>query len=142
MGVTVESKNYSMDLGYIGFNRLRQKVADLTADDIAQHYRNLKDGMYLFGDAKNEFFRQYNRRISELDEKYNGKFNYVLDFLYASDCEAEIPWDVCVKIYEVIKDYDDDIIYGYSGRQNGAKFEDFKKIVKDCIDNKCDMTWF
>ena len=29
MGVTIESPNYSIDLGSAGFNRLRQKVADL-----------------------------------------------------------------------------------------------------------------
>ncbi|MFR6158364.1 MAG: hypothetical protein ACLUJV_02420 [Blautia producta] len=30
MGVTISSKNHSIDLGYGGFMRLRQKVAELT----------------------------------------------------------------------------------------------------------------
>ena len=34
MGITVRSKNYSIDLGYTGFLRLRTKVAELTAPDI------------------------------------------------------------------------------------------------------------
>lgn len=50
MGVTIESPNYSIDLGPAGFNRLRQKVADLTATDIAEHYSKLTDGMFLVGD--------------------------------------------------------------------------------------------
>lgn len=41
MGVTVKSKNYSIDLGYGGFNKLRTKVAELTGDEIGQHYRKL-----------------------------------------------------------------------------------------------------
>jgi hypothetical protein len=52
-----------------------------------------------------------------------------------------MPWEVCEKIYEVIKDYDDNVLYGYAGRPDCAKFKDFKKIVKDCVDNKCSMTW-
>lgn len=66
----------------------------------------------------------------------------VIYFLYASDCEAEMPVEVCEKIYEVIKDYDDDLLYGYSGRADCAMFKDFKDLVKDCIDNKCSMEWW
>lgn len=33
MGVTIESPNYSIDLGPAGFNRLRQKVADLKVNN-------------------------------------------------------------------------------------------------------------
>lgn len=81
MGVTVNSKNYSIDLGYIGFNNLRTKVAEISVED-------------------------------------------------------------CKAIWEVIKDYDTNVLYGYVGRPDCAKFKDFKNIVKDCIDNNCNMEWF
>lgn len=48
MGITVRSKNYSIDLGGTGFLRLRTKVAELTAPDIFLHYRRLLDGRSLF----------------------------------------------------------------------------------------------
>lgn len=48
MGITVRSKNYSIDLGCTGFLRLRTKVAELTAPDIFLHYRRLLDGRSLF----------------------------------------------------------------------------------------------
>ena len=38
MGVTIESQNRSIDLGYGGFRNLRMKVAELTAQDIYEHY--------------------------------------------------------------------------------------------------------
>ena len=41
-----------------------------------------------------------------------------------------------------IKDYDDDILYGYAGRKDCAKFADFKKIVKDGIDSGDGFSWF
>lgn len=30
---------------------------------------------------------------------------------------------------------------GYIGRPDCAKFRDFKAILQDCADNKCDMIW-
>jgi hypothetical protein len=141
MGVTICSKNKSIDLGYFGFNFLRTKVADLAGEDIGEHYRKLNTAPY-FGEEKRErFFEEYNKKTNELDEKYKGEMNCVLHFIYASDCDAEMGPDVCEKIYETIKDYDDDVLYGYSGRLDCAKFKDFKEIVRDCIENNCSMTW-
>lgn len=142
MGVTIESENCSIDLGYGGFNNLRTKVAELTAQDIGEHYKRLSDGMWLIGDSRKAFFEKYDRRISELSEIHNGEKDRILHFLYASDCDGEMPVEICKDIYEVIKDYDDDILYGYCGRPDCAKFKDFKAIVKDCIDNNCSMRWF
>lgn len=56
MGVTIESKNCSIDLGYGGFKALRTKVAELTAPDIYEHYKILETGMMLFGTVRQSFF--------------------------------------------------------------------------------------
>jgi hypothetical protein len=48
----------------------------------------------------------------------------------------------CKSIWEIIKDYNDDICYGYAGRSDCAKFSDFKDIVKDCIDKCVEMEWW
>ena len=62
MGITVRSKNYSIDLGYTGFLRLRTKVAELTAPDIFLHYRRLLDGRSLLLEAdRKKFYEEYNR---------------------------------------------------------------------------------
>lgn len=143
MGVTIESKNCSINLGYGGFKALRTKVAELTAPDIYEHYKKLEKGMMLFDTEKREaFFEDYNAKIQQLSEKYQGQKNGVLNFLYASDCSGEMDVKHCKSIYEVVKDYDDDICYGYCGRPDCAMFKDFKDIVKDCIDNNCNMKWF
>ena len=140
MGVTIESKNYSIDMGCGGFNRLRVKVAGLTGKEIGEHYEELDKGMFLYGTQREDFFEKYNKKISELEEKFKIPHG-ILDFLYASDCEGKATPKKCKQIYEVIKDYDDDILYGYCGKSDCAKFKDFKEIVKDCIDNKCSMKW-
>lgn len=140
MGVTIESKNRAIDLGYGGFMCLRTKVAELAAPDIFEHYKKLDEG--LRSPNRKAFFNDYNAKIAELDKKYNGKMSDILDFLYESDCSAEMNADHCRSIYEVIKDYDDDVLYGYSGRKDCAKFADFKKIVKDGIDSGDGFIWF
>ena len=128
MGVTIESKNHYIDLGYGGFMCLRTKVAELAAPDIFKHYKKSMDGMRLYDENERKaFYESYNAKIEELDKKYNGKMSDVLDFLYESDCSAEMDVSHCRSIYEVIKDYDDDILYGYTGRKDCAKFADFKK---------------
>ena len=142
MGVTIESKNHSIDLGGWGFICLRTKVAELAAPDICEHYKKSMDGMRLYdADERKAFYESYNAKIAELDKKYKGKMSDILDFLYESDCDAEMDADHCRSIYEVIKDYDDNILYGYAGRKDCAKFADFKKIVKDGIDSGDGFSW-
>ena len=142
MGVTIESKNHSIDLGGWGFICLRTKVAELAAPDICEHYKKSMDGMRLYDEDKRKaFYESYNAKIAELDKKYEGKMSDILDFLYESDCDAEMDADHCRSIYEVIKNYDDDILYGYAGRKDCAKFADFKKIVKDGIDSGDGFSW-
>ena len=143
MGITIESKNRAIDLGYVGFRMLRVKVAELTAPDIFEHYKKSMDGMQMYDeDERKAFYESYNAKTDELDRKYNGKMSDVLDFLYESDCGAEMDADHCRSIYEVIKNYDDDILYGYSGKKDCAKFADFKAIVKDGIDSGDGFIWF
>lgn len=142
MGITLDSKNCSIDLGYSGFNNLRTKVAELTAPDIHEHYKKLAEGMFLIGTTKEKFFKDYNAEIQRLSEKYNEEKDNILDFLYASDCDGEMDVEHCKSIYDVIKDYDDDIRYGYCGRPDCAMFRDFKALVKDCIDTNTPMNWF
>lgn len=142
MGVTIDSKNKSIDLGYGGFNLLRTKISELTNTDIAEHYKELDKGSFLLGeDKRKEFFKKYDAETDRIDKKYDCKYNSILHFLYASDCESTMEVDVCKDLYEIIKDYDDDIAYGYTGRSDCAMFKDFKELVKDCIDNNESMEW-
>lgn len=89
-----------------------------------------------------KFFDAYNQKIQELDEKYDGKYTYVLDFLYASDCDASMNLEHCKSIYDIIKEYDDKVCYGYIGRPDCAMFSDFKEVIKDAIESGEGIEWF
>lgn len=142
MGLTIESKNCSIDMGAFGFDRLRTKVAELAGKDIGELYVKGKEGLKLWDEERTKFFEEYDKKVNELDKNYNYEMHNVLYFLYAPDIKAEMPVDVCKKLYEVIKDYDDNVVYGYFGRPDCAMFKDFKELVKDCIDNNCSMEWW
>lgn len=141
MGVTISSSNHSIDLGCGGFNQLRTTVAKLTEPDIYEHYMALNKGFNLYGEERKNFFENYDKKIEELNEKYENKYLDVLQFLYASDSEGVMDPHHCQSIYDVIKDYDDNVLYGYIGRPDCARFRDFKEIVKECIDTETDMEW-
>jgi len=128
-------------MGYAGFNRLRTKVAELTGPEIWEHYKKLNQAIFLDGEKREAFFNEYDIEISRLEEIYHIPHG-VLDFLYASDGSGNISFDKCKEIWEVIKNYDDHLLYGYVGRKDCAKFKDFKEIVKDCMINKSSMEWY
>lgn len=140
MGITLESKNFSADMGYGGFFRFRKKVAVLSNEEFGEHYENLDEGTFLFGDTKTAFFEKYDAKTKELI-KLNVITPEIANFCYQSDCEGSIDQRQAKQIYENIKDYDDDICYGYAGRSDCAMFSDLKNIFKDCAENGKKIKW-
>ena len=51
----------------------------------------------------------------------------IVDFCLQSDCEGSIRYGACKELLKVIGNYDDNICYGYAGREDCAMFRDFKK---------------
>lgn len=64
------------------------------------------------------------------------------EFLYTNDCEGEADAEHCKAVYGIIKDYDDDICYGYCGRSDCAMFKDFKQLIKDGADTGTGIEWY
>lgn len=132
MGITISSKRYSCDMGYGGFGRFRNTVAEKTSDDFYKHYMRLSDPdvMCMFGEASKEFFEKYNvDTLKYIDE--NKVTVEVANFLFQCDCEGKIDRKQAKQIYELIKECDDNIVFGYIGREDCAKMADMKKIFSD-----------
>ena len=119
-------------MGYFGFARFRNIVAENVCDKFYKHYLLLRstDAMFLIGDARKEYFEKYDAITKEFVEK--GEVSKeVANFLYQSDCEGSIDRIQAKQIYELIKDCDDEIIFGYIGRKDCAKMSDMKNIFSD-----------
>ena len=121
-----------MDLGYIGFNRLRHKIAELAGEPFFNHYTKLDDLM--FSD-----FLTFDLETERLIR--SGKVSpHVIVFCLQSDCDGYVTWRTCRKLLKIIGDYDDELAYGYAARPNSG-FKDFKRILEDCVKRKCSMRW-
>lgn len=146
MGITISCKKTgrSIDLGCGGFSNLRNKVSDLVGEPWASHYRKLEDifrKAFSMSDeerrlAYNAFDAETERLLTEKKVSFK-----VVDFLLQPDCGGSIRYGACKELLKIIGNYDDNVLYGYIGRQDCAKFRDFKAILQDCADNKCDMIW-
>lgn len=81
-------------------------------------------------EEKGWFFKEYDAKTEEL-VKQGEITEEVANFLYQTDCEGKIDRKQAKEIYELIKDCDDNMIFGYTGRSNCAKMSDLKKIFSD-----------
>ncbi|PLS19374.1 hypothetical protein CVD28_02870 [Bacillus sp. M6-12] len=139
MGITIKSKNFSADIGYGGFGRFRKKVATLSNSEFGNHYEELDKAMFIYGE-RDAFYKTYNAKTDKLLEA-NVITVEIANFCYQSDCEGSIDQHQAKQIYEKIKDYNDDICYGYAGRSDCAMFSDLKNIFKDCAENGGSVKW-
>ena len=65
----------------------------------------------------------------------------IVDFLLQSDIAGRIRYGACKEILTVIGDYDDDYCYGYAALPNQARFQDFKNLLRSCVEYKKDLRW-
>lgn len=144
MGVTVKCKKtgYSIDLGYSGFFRLRSKVAWLYSEEFGKHYAELFAVKTIEMDAKEReaWYEAYDNKTINLIQSGHLDIK-IADFCYQSDTVGEIRYGACKNILKAIGEYDDDVLYGYCGRADCAKFRDFKRILQECVNNKSSLVW-
>lgn len=140
MGITLESKNFSINMGYAGFFNLRAKVAELTGKAIGQHYNTLRNVMFEPEEEKERLLDIHYRKTDDLANSLKIPQG-VIDFIYASYDGGKLIPSRCKQIYKVIENYDDNVCYGYCCTEDCAMFKDFKQIIKDCIDNTYSMEW-
>lgn len=132
MGVTIGSKRYSCDMGYGGFCRFRNAVAEKTNNEFYKHYLELSspEAMCSFGSERKKYFEKYDIKTKEYVEQ-KLVTEEVSNFLYQSDCEGKIDRKQAKQIYELIKECDDNTSFGYSGRKDCANMADMKNIFSD-----------
>jgi hypothetical protein len=142
MGITIANHKHSIDMGAGGFARLRITISKLlNCKEFADLYTDLSTGgQYRYAEkgfsSMDEYFEDHDRKAlstceaNKLDEE-------VVNFLYRSDCDcSSVSVKTCRHLWRFIKDYDDDIVYGYVGRPDRAMFRDFKQIIKECVDDR------
>lgn len=142
MGITIRSKNKSIDMGCGGFLRLRRTVSELCPEEISKHYAELINN-YIHFQYDTEACKKYDEKTEELYQKYRKKgLGKVFDFLYAQDTDARMTYGTAKQLLKAIGDYDNDQIYGYAGwGDQAARFKDFKEILRDATETKTAWGW-
>lgn len=142
MGITLSCKKTgrSIDLGG-GFLRLRRKVAELSGGPFAAVYEEICSyDPFCTDESAAAFDARINAKIEQILNARQADIK-IVDFLLQSDIEGRIRYGACKNILKAIGDYDDNLLYGYVGRPDCAKFADFRKILEDCVATKSDMVW-
>ena len=138
MGLTVKCRKTGdeFDLGYFGFARLRQTVSEIVGDPWKSHYELLSHHV---GWEESDY-DDWDKKAEEMYAA--GQVSEaVLEFTMTSDAEGHLKWQHCRDLLKLIGDYDDNVIYGYAGRPNPAKFADFVRVLKACATNRVAMYW-
>ena len=142
MGITISNHKKSIDMGYGGFLNLRATISTLVpCQEFVDIYRELNEGYYTEWQkrgfkTREEYFDDYDKRVEEICVR-NKLDEEVVNFLYRSDCDTKsLSPKACRHLWWLIKDYDDNVLYGYCGRPDCAKFKDFKEIVRTCAKDR------
>ena len=143
MGISIYSKNKSIDLGCSGFQRLRRTISERCPKDIMEHYALLLDDLYYLTYHPKDA-EQYDARTEKLYEKYKGTpYRKIINFLYAPDTDAKFGYGTAKSLLKVIGNYDDEIVYGYAGwGKDAARFKNFKELLNDAYETKRDWGWY
>lgn len=135
MGVTLYNKKYSINLSYKGFARLMQTIADLLNSEFGELYKK-----WSLSEIDNITTNELLRNLYK-NEKLTDEDDFILEFLFASECTGTISAKACKVLYKLIKDYDDKIVYGYAGQPDCASFKNFKTIIETSAENKWIVRW-
>lgn len=138
MGLTLYGAKKRLDLSSGGFLRLRRKVSDLCGEPWASHYRRLTDdGRH---DRDDQWFKDFDAETARMIREKLVDIK-IVDFLLQSDMAGMIRYGACKKILSAVKDYDDDLCYGYAALPGQPTFRDFKALLQACADKRSDLKW-
>lgn len=143
MGVTISNHKHSIDMGGFGYIRLREAVSRLfNCEEFTKAYAELPQAYnecYKRGfSTMEEYYEDYDKRVNNICEA-NSLDVDVVNWLYSPDCGYSASPKICRHLWKLIKDYDDDEIYGYAAHKNAARFKDFKQIVEECAKERRTM---
>ena len=140
MGLTITS-NYKnairLDGSYSMIFRIRKVIAETFDKELGEHYANLikcvSTDYCIWFDKKTEQILSH--------ERFKEEDRDLVEFLFMSDCGGEIPYRLCKKILDLIKD----VKYHYALRYVAyAKndWEDFKALLQGCYSHRAKLIWY
>lgn len=152
MGVAIEFPNFTLECGYFGFKKLRDKIVKMVPHERFQKaHEDFENHLFMFDPKeKKEYLDELNKKINDIDylanegssDEEKKQLAYINNFSWASDCNAKMSPGHAKAIWHYIQNAEVDFSFGYSGRPNCAMFQQFKQGIKDCVDLKKGFEWW
>lgn len=131
MGIALRSRGSKIELkcGYIGFMWLRTAVAKAYDKEFGEHYGSVMPFM------RDEDWGAYQKKMDEILN--NGRLknkdkSIIHHFLFISDSDGKADYKTCGKVYDLIKDIDNDGLLNW---------EILKQLLKDCYSHRSNLVW-
>lgn len=137
MGISLYAKknpSFSMDMSCGTFGQLRLQVAKLAGKAWYEHYQQL----YLPPLMKTAAFcQEFDAKTKQLCREKQVSIK-IVDFCMQPDTDGFVHYGASKVLLKIIGDYENQVRYGYGKH---TQFSDFKKILQDCVNQKCDLVW-
>lgn len=136
MGLRIYANNGSRTFcgGCGGFMSLRTNIALAFDKEFGECYAQLTP----WNGA--QVITKINGILSQ--DRFSDEDKDIIDFLFASDCDGEISYKTCKKIYDLIKDIDfGNKIFTYGAHSDGKDYEYFKEFLLECYSHRRKMRW-
>lgn len=149
MGLTIYSRNNKnpKDLccSYRGLFSLRYELLKKIDNQIAKCY------FEIFQCATTSFIPSEKEKLEENSKKFSKLADSLVKekkatdgffrFICANDIAGKLTAKKTEELFETIKGIDLDLQFGYIAQKDCATFNDFKELVKWCVDNKQGLKW-
>jgi hypothetical protein len=140
MGISVLSKNKSIDVTYGGFHKLRKHIVEASNNKQLIDLYDEFDLLYSKGTDKD--LHNYDRKVNEfIHLQTDNDFINLIRFSYLPDSDGNITKSQCESLLKYISEDCIDFVIGFTGRSEPAKYMDFKNILIDGIENN-GIRWY
>ena len=131
MGVTIQSKDEVKDLSmsYGSFNELRETIALVYDEEWGKGYKEYNDYFRFAHFTPADSEKKFNS-LQEMAKQKHLKAS-IFNFFWKSDCDGNLSMTACNDLYELLKDT----------KNNYWCWEEFKELLKYCVDNNQEAYW-
>ena len=143
MGISINNINQSGDLSCGAFSRMRTRIAELVSDELADHYKELDELMFVTN-PKDVRWKEYDAITDKMYEEADEVTKHDISFLYMPDVEGclyseqvSAVLEVCEKVYEEEKAH----VYGYIAHDDAFTFGQFVEMLRECEEDMTPLWW-
>lgn len=137
MGLTLRNNvkdcDIELDGGYSILRTIRIEVAKQYDEEFGNYYQLFYDGY-----DRKKYINKLNNLLK--DDRFKDEDNDLMEFLFASDCEGKIGYKTCKKVYDLIKNSDNNCCLRYAIYSKND-WNDLRELLLSCYKHRANLYW-